>query len=67
MITPEQIDKWRVVPRLMVFWIAMLVWWVASWFMGLAEPSTQQTTFVSVVTGLIAPTFAFYVNSGKRQ
>lgn len=63
MITHDHISLWRVVPRLLVGWYAVLVWVVSDWFMTLNDPTTQQTSFVSTVIGLSAAIFGFYVNS----
>jgi hypothetical protein len=65
MITPEQLNAWRIVPRLLIGWYAALVWVVSDWFMTLGDPSTQQASFVSTVVGLSAAIFGLYVNSGN--
>lgn len=63
-ITAKMLNDYRVVPRLLVFGYGLFAFQVGSWFMGLADPSTQQATFVSVIWGAAAVWFNFYVNSG---
>lgn len=66
-ITPEQVDRWRIIPRLMVFWYAMLVWYIVDWFMWVDKPTTEQTLFATTVVGLSTAIFGFYVNSGPKS
>lgn len=65
MITPEQFNAWRVVPRLLVTLYGFMCWYVADWFMGLEDPTTAQTTFATAIWGAAAAWFGFYVNSGN--
>lgn len=65
-MTPEQLDRWRVVPRLLVTLYGFMCWYVAMWFMGLEDPSGAQTTFATGIWGGAAAWFGFYVNSGER-
>ena len=64
MIGPDQIDRWRVIPRVMVAGYGLMLWFVTSWFTGLDDPNMAQGTFVSTVYGAAALFFNFYVNSG---
>ncbi|MEQ5834229.1 hypothetical protein [Marinobacter sp. NFXS9] len=66
-LTPQQLDAWRVVPRLLVLMYGVLVWQICTWFMALPDPSGAQSTFVSAVVGGAAAWFGFYVNSGRKQ
>ena len=63
-MTPEQLNAWRVVPRLLVTLYGLMCWRVTEWFMSLPEPTTQQAAFVSTVLGAAAAWFGLYVNSG---
>ena len=60
-MTPEDLNKWRIVPRLMVLAYGILVAQVASWFMGLPDPNAAQAAFVSTVSLASAGVFNFYV------
>jgi len=66
-IEPETLNRWRIIPRILVGWYAVLVWQVTDWFMLLDNPSTQHTAFVSTVVGLSAAIFGLYVNSGNGK
>lgn len=67
MPTPDEIDRWRVVPRLLVTGWCLLVWRVSEWFMGLDAPIAAQSAFVVAITGLSGAVFGLYVNSGPNS
>lgn len=64
-MSPQQLDAWRVVPRLLVAGYGVMVWRVAEWFMSIPDPTAQQSAFVGVVVGAAAAWFGLYVNSGQ--
>lgn len=64
-ITPELINKWRIIPRVIVVLYGYTFWQIVEWFMALPEPSNTQAMFVSTVVGAAAAFFGFYVNSGS--
>tara|TARA_R110000751_G_scaffold146145_3_gene250136 strand:- start:344 stop:553 length:210 start_codon:yes stop_codon:yes gene_type:complete len=69
-MTPEQLDKWRVVPRLLILLYSIFLGVVSFWFMGLENPLPSQSAFVSVIAGVAPAFFGLYVNSGpatKRE
>ena len=66
MITPENFDKWRIVPRLLTLLFGIQVWKVGEWAMSLTDPTTQQIAFVSVVFSSVPVWFGLYVNSGPK-
>lgn len=61
----EVINNLRIVPRLCVFAYMWMMYDIVVWYTGLIEPTTQQTTFVSVLVGLASAIFGLYVNSGS--
>lgn len=63
----EAIDRFRIVPRLMVAGYGWLMWDAAQWFMALPDPSGPQSAFVGTLAGMGTGIFAFYVNSGKHE
>lgn len=63
-LTPEQLNKWRVVPRLLITGYGVACYQIAMWFMHLPDPTGAQATFVSTVFGASAAWFGLYVNSG---
>lgn len=63
----EGVNRWRLVPRLLVLLYGLFCFYVGDWFMGLVDPTTQQSAFVSVVWGASAAWFGLYVNSGRSK
>jgi len=66
-MNPETFNAWRIAPRLMVVGYALLLLDVSWWFMALEVPTTQQTTFVSLMVRLSSAIFGVYVNSGNNH
>lgn len=63
-MSPEALNRWRIIPRLLVAGYAVLVWVVSDWFMALAEPTGAQSAFASAVIGAGSVVFGFYANTG---
>jgi len=61
----EQINLYRVVPRLLVLGYSWLMYEVAFWFMSLQGPTPEQAAFVSMMVGVSAAIFGLYTNSGR--
>lgn len=67
MITPKQLDEWRIVPRLLIALYGCFALYVGLWFMEIQEPSAPQAAFVSVIWGASSAWFGFYVKSGGQN
>ena len=67
MITPERLDSWRIVPRLLILAYMVVFYQTCNWFMNLSEPNNAQAGFVSVVVGAGAAWIGLYVNGGKSK
>ncbi len=65
-MTPEKLDAWRIVPRLLILSYMVVFYQTCNWFMGLELPNNAQAGFVSVVVGAGAGFFGIYVN-GKAS
>lgn len=65
-ITSEQVDRWRIVPRLFICLYGLAFFRATEWFMGLSEPTNAQSMYVSVIVGAGAAWFGLYVSSGKN-
>lgn len=65
-VSPDDLDKWRAIPRLLMLVYMWLLWYVTSWFMALPDPSGPQAALVSTAWGAGAAWFGIYVN-GKRN
>ena len=65
-ITSEQVDRWRIVPRLFICLYAVAFFRATEWFMSLPEPTNAQSAFISVIVGAGAAWFGLYVSSGGK-
>ena len=65
MITPEKLDSWRIVPRLLILAYMVVFYQTCNWFMNLPDPNNAQAGFVSVVVGAGAAWCGLYVNKGR--
>ncbi len=66
-MTPEEFDKWRVVPRGLVVLIAIATWDVIHWFTTLEQPTFEQAGLVSVCTGAMTAVFGLFLGQGKKE
>ena len=64
-VTSEQVDRWRIVPRLFICIYGIAFFRATEWFMALPEPTNAQSAFISVIVGAGAAWFGLYVSSGK--
>ena len=65
-IDPEQFDKWRIFPRLLITLYGVAFWRTTEWFMSLPDPTNAQSAFVSIVVGAGAAWFGLYVGGSKQ-
>ena len=65
-ITSEQVDRWRIVPRLFICLYGLAFFRATEWFMALPEPTNPQSAFISVIVGAGAAWFGLYVSSGGK-
>ena len=66
MIKPEQLDKWRIVPRLLITLYGIAFYRTTEWFMQLPDPTNAQSAYVSIVVGAGAAWFGLYVGGSKQ-
>jgi len=66
-MTPERLNSWRIVPRLLILSYMVVFYQTCNWFMNLSDPNNAQAGFVSVVVGAGAAWFGLYVNGGKSN
>tara|TARA_Y100001963_G_scaffold119210_1_gene166228 strand:+ start:1021 stop:1269 length:249 start_codon:yes stop_codon:yes gene_type:complete len=66
-ITSEQVDRWRIVPRLFICLYGLAFFRATEWFMALPEPTNAQSAYISVIVGAGAAWFGLYVSSGKSS
>jgi hypothetical protein len=67
MITPETLDRWRLLPRFLMFTMIVMTYRVVEWFMDLPDPSLEQAGLVSVMTGALTGAFGLFLGSGKKE
>ena len=66
-MSPEEFDKWRIVPRLLVLKMALACWDVIHWFTTLEAPTIEQAGLVSVCTGAMTAVFGLFLGKGKQE
>ena len=57
------IHDYRIFPRVTLVSYSGLLYYVTEWFMGLTDPTTQQTILVTTIAGLSAAVFGFYTTT----
>ena len=67
MITPERLNKWRIIPRLLILFYMVAFYNATQWFMALPDPSNAQAGFVSTIVGAGAAWFGLYVSGGNSN
>jgi hypothetical protein len=66
-MTPEELDRWRVVPRLLMLAMVIMTYRVVEWFMEIPAPTLEQAGLVSVMTGALTGAFGLFLGSGKKE
>ena len=63
----QAIDAWRIIPRAFLAVYMYLLYFTTFWFMGLEDPSFEQSGLISIVVGAGAAWFGLYTNSHKDK
>lgn len=66
-MSPDQLNSWRVIPRLLMLAMLVMTYRVVEWFMSLSEPTLEQAGLVSVMTGALTGAFGLFLGSGKKE
>ncbi len=66
-ISSASIDRWRILPRLVMFVMIIMTYRVVEWFMDLPDPNPEQAALVSVMTGALTGSFGLFLGSGKKE
>tara|TARA_R100001509_G_scaffold164569_1_gene142689 strand:+ start:6207 stop:6443 length:237 start_codon:yes stop_codon:yes gene_type:complete len=64
-MTPEQLNAWRIIPRLLMLTMLIMTYRVVEWFMSLPSPSLEQAGLVSVMTGALTGAYGLFL--GKKE
>lgn len=63
----EAVDAWRVFPRIFIGTYIYLLYRVVMWYMGLDDPTVEQSGMVSIISGVGAAWFNSYVASRSKS
>ena len=55
-LTPQHLDSWLIIPRILILCYVYLFYSSTTWFMGLSDPTNAQAGFISTVVGAGAGT-----------
>lgn len=66
-MTPDQLNAWRIIPRLLMLAMLVMTYRVVEWFMGLQTPTLEQAGLVSVMTGALTGAFGLFLGTGKKE
>ena len=61
------IDDWKVFPRLMMFVVTLLTYQTVHWYMGLPDPTVQQSGLVSICMGALTGCFGIWMNKESKD
>ena len=64
-MTPEQLNAWRIIPRILMFAMIAMTYRTVEWFMSFARPNPEQAALVSVMTG--APYWCVWSIFGQKR
>ena len=64
-MTPDQLNAWRLIPRLLMLAMLIMTYRVGEWFMSLPDPNPEQAALVSVMTGALTGAFGLFL--GKKE
>lgn len=60
-LTPNDLDKWRIIPRLLILCYMIVFYQTVHWFMALEDPNMAQAGFLTAIIGAGAAWFGLYV------
>ena len=59
--------RWRIFPRAFLSVYIFLLYYSTIWFMGLENPSIEQSGLISIIVGAGAAWFGLYAGTSKNQ
>ena len=63
----KAVDAWRIFPRLFLTVYIFLLYYSTMWFMGLENPSLEQSGLISSIVGAGAAWFGLYAGTSKNK
>ena len=61
------VDAWRIFPRLFLSVYIFLLYYSTMWFMGLENPTLEQSGLISIIVGAGAAWFGLYAGTSKSS
>ena len=61
------VDAWRIFPRLFLSVYVFLLYYSTMWFMGVENPSLEQSGLISIIVGAGAAWFGLYAGTDKDK
>ena len=66
-MTPETLDRWRILPRLMMLVMTGVYIRCIEWALSQPDLTTQQAGLVSVITGAMTGSFAIWMEQRNQN
>ena len=63
----KAVDAWRIFPRLFLTVYIFLLYYSTMWFMGLENPSLEQSGLISIIVSAGAAWFGLYAGTSKNK
>ena len=63
----KAVDAWSIFPRLFLTVYIFLLYYSTMWFMGLENPSLEQSGLISIIVGAGAAWFGLYAGTSKNK
>ena len=63
----QAIDAWRIFPRAFLSVYIFLLYYATMWFMGLEDPTLEQSGLISIIVGAGAACFGLYAGTSKSS
>ena len=63
----KAVDAWRIFPRLFLTVYIFLLYYSTMWFMGLENPSLEQSGLISIIVGAGAAWFGLSAGTSKNK
>ena len=63
----KAVDAWRILPRAFLSVYIVLLYYSTIWFMGLENPSLEQSGLISIIVGAGAAWFGLYAGTSKNK
>ena len=63
----QAIDAWRIFPRAFLSVYIFLLYYPTMWFMGLEDPTLEQSGLISIIVGAGAAWFGLYAGTSKSS